>query len=201
MSKFFQFAFSVGLGIGLAAGQSADITGWHGVPWGSSKNAFRRALGCRAGDYVDITCAEHIYLRDCQPLPISTDPKRRESEKTYIEINKKIWAEYHHCEPADADMLQIDDYTVNDIWYRADIIFAKGAGLMLVILSYAGTDSDAYQTAFAELRGRYGEGTPVPKDNSYEWTWVKPHGNLTLSVFQDGGFTISYSAKKGRNTL
>jgi hypothetical protein len=181
--------------------QTSDITGWHGVPWGSTKAALRKALGCNPSDIGEMRCADKLFLRDCHPVPTSTDPRVREREKQIIEIETNSYAERHKCEPTDADLFQIDGYPVNHIYYDVDIIFAKGYGLSGVILHYEYSDSSGSETALAELRDHYGDPTPVPKDDHFEWTWVKPHGNLSLLLYQGGKFMIVYSRKKDNNIL
>jgi hypothetical protein len=194
-------AFLVATVLLQASTQPSDITGWHGVPWDTTKAAFGKALGCDPSASGLIACVGKIHLRDCAPVPISTDPQKRRREQELIDIDRKLNVEYHKCEPPDIDQFQIEGYPVNHIDYDVDIVFAKGYGLANVIMTYSHFDPSAYETALAELRDRYGDPTQVPKEDQLEWTWVKPHGNITLSVHQGGSFTISYSRKMGRNTL
>jgi hypothetical protein len=193
---------SMWLGIAPALAQTSDITGWHGVLWGSSKSVFRKALGCDPSDIGNtIRCAQDIWLRDCNPVPISSDPGRRRREQQILDMDKEANAKEHKCEPSDVEQFQIDYYPVNHIYYDVSVVFAKAYGLAGVVMTYADSDPSAYQTALAELTSRYGTSTPITKDGRIEWMWVKTHGNLIFSVYQDGGFNILYTRKKDNNVL
>jgi hypothetical protein len=116
-------------------------------------------------------------------------------------MDKKIYAEFHYCEPPGTDEFQIELYPINHIDYDVDVVFMKGYGLAGVILTHNVSDPSAYETALAELTGRYGDAKPALKDDHLEWMWVKPHGNLTLSVYENGVFDIFYSRRRDKNTL
>jgi len=118
-----------------------------------------------------------------------------------IDMEKEANAKEHKCEPSDIEQLQIDYYPVNHVYYDVSVVFTKGYGLAGVVMTYADSDPSAYQTALAELTSRYGSSTPITKDGHIEWIWVKTHGNLTLSVYQDGGFNVFYTRKKDNNVL
>lgn len=96
----------------------------------------------------------------------------------------------HECSPTGRacagapDELMMDEYPFNGISYVVKLLFAPQYGLSRVTMT---ADDDHFRDTLAELTRRFGKpGLDSEYDAAHEttrteWTWVTPHGKLTLA--------------------